>query len=68
MKRRGRWKRRATSFNPNRDYVTSAVQEYLKLGGKITHLKAEDENFEIFITAKESGEAADQFLAGDWSS
>ncbi len=65
MKRRGRRKRRATSFNPNRDYVTSAVREYLKTGGKITHLKAEDVNFEVFITAKESGSAADDFLAGE---
>ena len=47
--RRGRRKKRGTSFNPNHEYVSSAVREYLDKGGKITRLKAEKENFEIFM-------------------
>jgi len=46
MRRQGRRKNRGIAFNPNREYLSSAVSEYLSKGGKITQLKAEDENFQ----------------------
>ncbi|MBU2645270.1 hypothetical protein KKI24_11215 [bacterium] len=62
MKRRGRRKNQGTSFSPNREYVSSAILEYLKTGGKITLIKAEDENYENFMNSKVSGTAVHEYL------
>ncbi len=66
MKRRGRRKNRGTSFSPSQEYVSSAILEYLKTGGKITQIKAEDENYEGFMNSKVSGEAVHEYLTDDF--
>ena len=36
-------RRRHLAFNPNSQFIAEAVEEYLKGGGKITQLEAQDE-------------------------
>jgi len=37
-------KKKSKSFNPNRNYVTSAMEDFIKNGGKITVLEKAVEN------------------------
>ena len=61
--RRGRRsKKKSVSFNPNRKYINSAVDEYLKNGGKITRIEIDDEAYQAFIKMRDA--AADEFLRG----
>jgi|APSaa5957512622_1039677.scaffolds.fasta_scaffold59437_2 hypothetical protein len=48
-----KWKRKkslagkAGSFQPNRDYINHAVEDYLKSGGKIKPLFAGNRNYDV---------------------
>lgn len=37
------------NFKPDRSYIKSAVENYLKSGGQITKIKATADNFEMFM-------------------
>ena len=60
--RRGRRSRKAISFNPNRNFVSSAVEEYLKSGGTITKIEIDEDAYQAFIKMRDA--AADDFLKG----
>jgi hypothetical protein len=55
-----RSKKKSVPFNPNRKYLNSAIDEYLKNGGKITKIEMDEEAYQAFIRMKET--AADEFL------
>lgn len=62
--RRGRKpKNRNVSFNPNRRYIQSAVDEYLKKGGTIKKIEMDEEAYQAFIKMRDA--AADDFLNGE---
>lgn len=58
-------KKRGSSFNPNRSQINSAVEDFLKKGGKVTKLEADDTNYERFMSGKESASTVDDFLNGN---
>ncbi|MBU2512811.1 hypothetical protein KJ966_15850 [bacterium] len=60
-KRRGK---KSTSFKPNHDEINSAVEEYLKNGGVIKKIAADDNNLQQFVQQKESSSIVDEFLFG----
>ncbi len=51
---------RRKSFNPNHNYVKSAVDEFLKNGGVIKKIEIDDEAYQAFIKIRDA--AADDFL------
>ncbi len=57
-------RRKAVNFNPNRDYIESAVDDFLKNGGKIKKVQAGPENFVDFISGQKDREEYD-FLMGE---
>lgn len=57
-----RSRKKGVSFNPNRNYISSAVDEYLKNGGKITKIEMDEEAYEAFVKMRDA--AADDFLRG----
>ncbi len=58
-------KRKSVSFQPTRNDIQAAVDEYLKKGGKITKLEANDVNYEDFMRQKESYSAINDFFLGN---
>jgi len=59
--RRGHIRNRKTKFNPNRDFIDQAVNDYLKRGGKIEKVEpGPDWNDDIIYQDDE----IDQFLMG----
>lgn len=62
IKRRQR--KGSVSFNPDRTYVASAVEDFLNNGGKIEVLKADEESFKAALTRSEGSLDADEFLLG----
>ena len=60
------FKGKAVFFQPNRDYINRAVEDYLKSGGKIKPLVIDSRNFDL---DRKTGLAyeADDFLFGKWS-
>ena len=54
--------RKSVSFNPNRNYIKSAIDKYLKDGGKITKIEMDEEAYQAFIKMRDA--AADDFLRG----
>ncbi len=57
-----RRRRRHLSFDPNREFVADAVEEYLKGGGKITQLEAQTENNQDSWLKMDDTKEADEFL------
>ena len=56
-------RRRHLSFNPNSQFIAEAVEEYLKGGGKITQLEAQDEkNRQDSWMMIDDTKEADEFL------
>lgn len=51
-----------SKFNPNRDFVNSAVQDFLEQGGHIHKIEAEKKDYQDFLTARETMAPADEFL------
>ena len=41
------FKGNAASFQPNRDYINRAVDEYLKSGGEIQPLNLDNRNYDV---------------------
>ena len=60
--RRGRRAKKSVSFNPNRNFVKSAVEDFLKNGGTIKKIEIDEEAYKAFIKIRDA--AADDFLRG----
>ena len=56
--------KKGISFNPSKDYVNKAVEEYLGKGGKITKVDDVTDDYEHFIAQYQSTGSADSFLMG----
>ncbi len=53
------------SFNPNREYLEQAVEDYMNKGGKITRIvEVDDADYEQLATHREYVSPADDFLLG----
>lgn len=59
-KRRSR--KRPTGFNPNRQDVADAVNDFVKKGGTITKIVVDSNSYSDFVSKKELPSAADDFL------
>ncbi|MCW8965834.1 MAG: hypothetical protein OQK82_03980 [Candidatus Pacearchaeota archaeon] len=57
--RRGR-KSKSVSFNPSRNDVRQAVEDYLKNGGTIEKIEIDEKSYKEFIKMRDA--AADDFL------
>jgi len=57
-------RRNSVKFRPNRTFIKSAMEEYLKSGGKITMLETQRDYADI-IGVKGPFLEADEFLAGE---
>lgn len=55
-------RKRSTSFNPNHNEIASAVEEFLKKGGKIKKIEVDERNYRDFVALNELPSAADEFL------
>lgn len=60
--RRGRKAKRSVSFDPNHNYVKSAVDDFLKNGGTIKKIEMDEEAYKSFVKMRDA--AADDFLKG----
>lgn len=56
--------RRGKAFDPNREYVQSAMKDYMENGGKISKIKANEQTFGNFLSMRSDGLDADDFLSG----
>lgn len=55
-------RKRATGFNPNRQDVANAIDEFMKKGGTITRIVVDSNSYSDFVSKKELPSAADDFL------
>lgn len=62
IKRRNR--KGSVSFEPDRQYIQSAVDDFLKNGGKIEQLKPDESSFKTSMTRHDGSLDADEFLLG----
>jgi hypothetical protein len=63
--KRTKYLRRAkVSFNPNRKFIVSAMDEYLKSGGNITRIFADDKSYQNMMVSKNRLFGADDYLIG----
>jgi hypothetical protein len=60
--RKGRKAKKSISFNPNRHFVKTATEDFLKKGGTIKKVEIDDEAYKAFIKIRDA--AADDFLKG----
>jgi argininosuccinate lyase len=56
-------RKRGISFKTSHEEIESAVSEYLKNGGKITKLEANDSNYISYLNGREPF-LVDEFLSG----
>lgn len=56
--------RGAVSFNPNRQYIEDAIQQYLKEGGEINHIEVDEKAFESSWMLNDVSSEVDEFLSG----
>ncbi len=61
-KKRGR--KRSVSFNPDSQYIRTAVDEFLKGGGKINQVVADEKSFENTWMNLDVSSEVDDFLIG----
>jgi len=61
-KRRSR--KGSISFNPNRQFIAEAVQEYLEKGGKINQLKPDENTLKNSWMISDLSSEVDEFLIG----
>ncbi len=61
-KRRSR--KGSVSFDPNRQFIEEAMQEYLKSGGRIDHIEVDEKAFEKSWMINDVGSEVDDFLNG----
>lgn len=59
-----RRKRKKSDFDPNHEFVDSAVTSFLKAGGHITKVETIEKSYQGFLAVKESLSPADEFLLG----
>lgn len=57
-------RKKKTDFDPNHEFVNSAVQRFLRSGGYIQKVETIDKNYQGFLTGKELVSPADEFLMG----
>lgn len=57
----GRGRKKKTDFNPNHDFVSSAVEDFIKNGGKIRKVPLD---YVLFMGGKAQIAPADEFLLG----
>jgi hypothetical protein len=57
-----RRRRGSVSFNPDSQFVSSAVEDFLKQGGKIERLQPNENSFEQTMARHEGSLDADEFL------
>lgn len=58
-----RRRKKSPSFDPNREYVQNAVEEFLKNGGKIKKLVLDDKSYENFMGLRSDGlQEVEEFL------
>ena len=57
-----RHRRGSISFNPDRQFISNAVDEFLKQGGKIEQLKPDERSFKETMARHEGSLDADEFL------
>jgi hypothetical protein len=62
IKRRAR--RGSVSFEPDRQFITTAVEDFLKNGGKIEQLKPDESSFKQSMNRHDGSLDADEFLLG----
>lgn len=62
IKRRGR--KGSISFNPDRQYVASAVEAFLNNGGRIEQLKPDESSFKSAMDRNDGSLDVDEFLLG----
>ncbi len=62
--RRRRFSKKSVKFNPNRNYVQNAVEEYLNKGGEITKIELDESSYKDFLALKDAA-SVDRFLAGE---
>ncbi len=60
-KRKGK---KTTPFKPNHDEIDSAIKEYLKNGGVIKKITADNDNLQQFVAQKGTSSVVDEFLFG----
>ena len=60
-----RSKKKSVKFKPSHDFLSQAVEEYLKNGGTIKKLEFDEKSFKDFIASSESPMAVDEFLNGN---
>ncbi|MBU3914631.1 hypothetical protein KKA14_03775 [bacterium] len=59
-----RQRRGSVSFNPDHQYVLKAVDEFLKSGGQIVQIHADEKTFQQSIMINDGSLDADEFLLG----
>ncbi len=62
IKIKRRLRKGTVSFNPDRGYVASAVEDFLNNGGKIEQLTPDESSFKNSMTRHEGSLDADEFL------
>ncbi len=55
-------RKHATGFNPNRQDIASAVDDFMRKGGIITKITVDSKSYGDFVSKKELPSAADDFL------
>ncbi len=58
-------KKRSVSFDPNHGDVKQAMDEYLKQGGKITKMKADEKSYRKYAGLNNPPRDIDEFLKGN---
>ena len=64
LKIKRRQRRGSVSFNPDRQYVASAVEDFLKSVGKIDVLKPDETSLKTSMNRHDGSLDADEFLLG----
>ena len=62
IKRRNR--KGSVSFNPDSQFIETAVNDFLKNGGKIVQLKPDESSFKHSMNRHDGSLDADEFLLG----
>jgi len=64
IKIKRRQRKGSISFNPDKQYVAVAVEEFLKKGGRISHIEVAERDTQDIIASGEGSLDADEFLLG----
>jgi hypothetical protein len=64
IKIRRRNRKGSISFNPDRQFIAGAVEDFLRNGGKIEQLKPDESSFKHSMNRHDGSLDADEFLLG----